>query len=470
MLQIPTPGAALTVCVLAKNEAALLPDCLASVARLTSQVLVADTGSTDATIDIAQAAGARVARLEWMGDFSTARNAAVQHVRTPWVLMLDADERLAPGCLAALRATLTRTDIHGVWLPVHHADSAHTSTQQVVDGRRFGEPEAQLRLVRCTPDLRWERSVGEHLDRWRRQGGRGFKRHDNGIVHLGRVHGLRTHRDPVGYRAELLRLHLRARPDDADAWTLLAEAFAETGRHAHAREAALAAWGALRSREGGPGPTRSEHPAIVRAAARLADAALQDRRLADADHLLAAARAWGVHHPTLLFLEARCHEELAGASPPAERQRHLHAARTVLTACLSGPGSAMQPAATEGSTSWAARTLRARIDLQLGDAARAQRGFETVLASRPEDTAARLGLAEALIDQGAAAEGLGVVEPVLAFAGPEAQLLAGLACAQLGFDDDARWFATNARPGAVPLDAPHRHSRLADLLELAGAR
>lgn len=90
-METPLLAAALIV----KNEEKFLPDCLASLNALRpllSEICIYDTGSTDGTIDIAEAAGARVERGYWDNDFSRARNAAAAMVTAKWILSVDADE------------------------------------------------------------------------------------------------------------------------------------------------------------------------------------------------------------------------------------------------------------------------------------------------------------------------------------------------------------------------------------------
>jgi (heptosyl)LPS beta-1,4-glucosyltransferase len=88
--------------VIAKNEADRIGRCVRSLASVCSEVIVLDSGSTDATVAVARAAGARVQHQDWLG-YSEQKNAAIQLARQPWVLLLDADEWLSDGAEAALR-------------------------------------------------------------------------------------------------------------------------------------------------------------------------------------------------------------------------------------------------------------------------------------------------------------------------------------------------------------------------------
>jgi (heptosyl)LPS beta-1,4-glucosyltransferase len=89
--------------VIAMNEADRIGRCVASLAALCAEVVVLDSGSTDATAAIATAAGARVVQQPWLG-FAAQKNAAIAAARQPWVLLLDADEWLGEGAGDRLRA------------------------------------------------------------------------------------------------------------------------------------------------------------------------------------------------------------------------------------------------------------------------------------------------------------------------------------------------------------------------------
>ncbi len=93
----------LSVCIIAKNEEKNLPDCLESVQPAASEIIVVDTGSDDRTMAVAEEFGCRVYRTEWNDDFAAARNEALSYATQPFILSIDADERLVtPGQIEPL--------------------------------------------------------------------------------------------------------------------------------------------------------------------------------------------------------------------------------------------------------------------------------------------------------------------------------------------------------------------------------
>ena len=91
--------------MIVRNESASLQRCLDSVRAFTDTLIVIDTGSTDETVQIALAAGARVEHFTWIDDFAAARNFALATANADWNVILDADELIADGgdSLASLR-------------------------------------------------------------------------------------------------------------------------------------------------------------------------------------------------------------------------------------------------------------------------------------------------------------------------------------------------------------------------------
>ena len=85
---------ALSLCMIVKNEEKHLPGCLASIKGLVDEIIIVDTGSTDATVKIAEQYDADVSHYEWNDDFASARNYSLEHAKGEWILCLDADEEI----------------------------------------------------------------------------------------------------------------------------------------------------------------------------------------------------------------------------------------------------------------------------------------------------------------------------------------------------------------------------------------
>lgn len=100
----PAPRRRLSVVLITLNAAAQLRECLASVA-FADEIVVVDSGSSDATLAIAADFGARVLHQDWLG-FGPQKQFAIEQAAHDWVLCLDADERVTPPLAASIAAAL----------------------------------------------------------------------------------------------------------------------------------------------------------------------------------------------------------------------------------------------------------------------------------------------------------------------------------------------------------------------------
>jgi len=96
----------ISVLILTLNEEINLPGCLDSV-RWCDDIVIFDSFSTDQTVKIAKAAGARVFQREF-DNYASQRNAALMEVeyKHPWVLMVDADEKVSPELFKEINTTI----------------------------------------------------------------------------------------------------------------------------------------------------------------------------------------------------------------------------------------------------------------------------------------------------------------------------------------------------------------------------
>lgn len=90
----------LTIVIPVKNEEKNLPGCLENI-KAFGNVIIVDSGSTDRTLGIAAEFGREVVQFKWNGQFPKKRNWVLRNYefKTPWVMFLDADERITEGWL-----------------------------------------------------------------------------------------------------------------------------------------------------------------------------------------------------------------------------------------------------------------------------------------------------------------------------------------------------------------------------------
>ncbi|HEX7775972.1 MAG TPA: glycosyltransferase family 2 protein [Parvibaculum sp.] len=135
--------------MIVRNEAHHLPDCLRSIAGLVDEIVIVDTGSTDATIDIARSFGATVVESVWQGDFAAPRNLSLDHCRAEWILYIDADERLEGIGRAQLAAALS--------------DGRHVCYRTWLRPRVGYTPYLEYRLFRNDPRIRFRSKIHESM-------------------------------------------------------------------------------------------------------------------------------------------------------------------------------------------------------------------------------------------------------------------------------------------------------------------
>ncbi|MFL6500641.1 MAG: glycosyltransferase family 2 protein [Candidatus Udaeobacter sp.] len=117
MSDLSNAQAPLSVLIPVKNEAANVRDCISCVS-FAGEIVVVDSGSTDGTQAIAEAAGARVVQFLWNGDLPRKKNWALENIpwQYEWVLIVDADERITPELQREIRQAIHRTDVDGFYL------------------------------------------------------------------------------------------------------------------------------------------------------------------------------------------------------------------------------------------------------------------------------------------------------------------------------------------------------------------
>lgn len=105
----------LTVQIVTKNESLNIAEAVFS-ARFADEVLVLDSGSSDGTVELARAAGARVVSTDWPG-YGPQQNRGIDLASGSWVFSLDADERISPALAAEVRAVIQSAQYDGFDVP-----------------------------------------------------------------------------------------------------------------------------------------------------------------------------------------------------------------------------------------------------------------------------------------------------------------------------------------------------------------
>lgn len=202
-----------SLCMIVRDEARSLARCLASAEPWAGELVVVDTGSTDDTVAIAEAHGARVIHVAWRDDFSAARNAALDAATRDWALVLDADETLVVDDPAAWDEALD-ADLDGYSLPVHNlmddGQVSHASLFRLFrrdrDGMRYrGEIHEQVARV-ADGQARTAGLAAAHL------------------VHDGYTSAVVGAKDKGSRNLALARRLAESRPEDPYAWYVLGNA------------------------------------------------------------------------------------------------------------------------------------------------------------------------------------------------------------------------------------------------------
>jgi hypothetical protein len=110
----------LALSMIVRDASSTLGACLASAKNVVDEIVIADTGSKDRTPEIAREYGARVVEIPWKDDFAAARNEALTHVRSEWVLSLDADERLDPESINFIPDLLRANKVAGYLVTIRN--------------------------------------------------------------------------------------------------------------------------------------------------------------------------------------------------------------------------------------------------------------------------------------------------------------------------------------------------------------
>lgn len=229
---MPSLGLAMIV----KNGAQTLANCIASVSGVVDQIVIADTGSTDGTVQLARELGAEVIDFPWQDDFAQARNAAVRALTTDWVLVMDDDEELDPEARAKIPALLNNPRVGGYLVTLRnyiffrfgvggHGPSARPLDAAVpgAERARANTDFALCRLFRRDPRICYVNRVHELVEPSMHALGLEVVPGNFVIHHFGHLCSPDELRSKDELYRKLSRLKVKDTPNDSQSWTELGQ-------------------------------------------------------------------------------------------------------------------------------------------------------------------------------------------------------------------------------------------------------
>ncbi|CAM4458137.1 tetratricopeptide repeat-containing glycosyltransferase family 2 protein [Paenibacillus typhae] len=200
----------ISLCMIVRNEADTLARCLTSVHGIADELIIVDTGSTDATLAIARSFGARIVSYPWTGDFAAARNAGLEQARGTWILVLDADEELDAQSKGELLLCAEHTEYEAFFVRIHnHKGTAFSSPVITVN--------PILRMFRNRPQYRFSGIIHEQIAAAIVEATPAAAMHLStvSVHHYGYADGVVAKKDKISRNLSLLKEQLRLNPRDA---------------------------------------------------------------------------------------------------------------------------------------------------------------------------------------------------------------------------------------------------------------
>jgi hypothetical protein len=219
--------------MIVKNGAETIRPCLESVRGVVQEMVIADTGCTDNTCDIAREFGANIISVPWENDFAKARNAALQPLKTDWVIVLDADEELDCEAKQKIPQLTQAAGIGGYLTPIRNYVGTRFSrgwdrTSVPNDGRHPRAKDApayfiheNCRFFRHDPKIYFTGRVHELVEN--QVSGLGYKLAVANfcIHHFGQLFDAQIRDGKAVFYRDLLRLRVQEHPDDPLGWVQL---------------------------------------------------------------------------------------------------------------------------------------------------------------------------------------------------------------------------------------------------------
>lgn len=195
----------LSACLIVKNEALTLDRCLSSLHGVVDEIIVIDTGSTDDTVEIAKKHGAILSYFEWDGDFSHARNAALDLASGEYAMTIDADEYLDDRQKLKLREFLEKENPEALIIRQRNYTGELTSIKSVL-------PVNVVRIFRSYH--RYEGSIHEQISYSVQRSNKPARYFDLDFHHVGYLREFMMQKGKSSRNRELLIQELKNDPKD----------------------------------------------------------------------------------------------------------------------------------------------------------------------------------------------------------------------------------------------------------------
>ena len=190
----------ISLCMIVKNEEVFLDTALKSAIAVLNpdEIIVADTGSTDRTKEIAMENGAKVVDFVWVDDFSAARNFSISHAKNDWIFILDADEEMISIDSDGLLAFIKDSDVVGAVTRIEMTDRSNSPESRLFNKRLYqytGKIHEQITPI--GGNVKVIKSAPIH------------------IVHHGYVEEFKQAKNKLERNERLLKLELESAPNDS---------------------------------------------------------------------------------------------------------------------------------------------------------------------------------------------------------------------------------------------------------------
>jgi tetratricopeptide (TPR) repeat protein len=371
----PVADQTLSLCMIVRDEEAMLPRCLAAIADHVDEIVLVDTGSTDRTMDIAREYGAKVIETEWTGDFAAARNVSFDAATSDWIVYLDADEVMGEGQGERLRDLIGRTWREAFFL----VETNHTGDLE--DGTAVHHNA--LRVFRNRPEYRFEGRIHEQIAH-RLPGDlpERIETTDIKVEHYGYLGVVREEKDKSRRNLELLQRQLEENGETPFLHFNLGSEFGALGEPDRALGHFRAAWEGVRTAENIR--TLGFAPSL---ALRLSSALRLAGTIAELErHVEQALEVF----PAFTDLVFECGLAHLNAGDPAR-------AHQLFERCVEMGDAPSVYSSTVGSGTYTAHAALSETSRQLGDAAAAEAHGRTALELNPRFLGAIDPLAQALL-------------------------------------------------------------------------